>query len=264
MYSDDPGAVVSRHGSSFVPVGGGLANVPALITLLDGAVRGNLLRSTDRPLLVPAAIHLSRASYSKMVQNLVWATGYNLVAIPIAMGLGAGADSRRPLGLAVVGGLVVSQFLTLYITPVIYVYLDRFTARVRRSSKAHAPAAPRVAIVHGDYRTGNFLEEGGRITAILDWELVHLGDPHEDLGWASLPMYKGGSPYICRLAEPEWFYRRYGEQVGFEVSMVSVHYYQVFNFLKLAATHMAAMPPFMSVEPRPYRRSPTVVGSNGA
>lgn len=106
--------------------------------------------------------------------------------------------------------------------------------------KTHQPVAPRVAIVHGDYRTGNFLEEGGRITSILDWELVHLGDPHEDLGWASLPMYMGGSKLICRLAEPDWFYRRYGEKVGFEVSMASVLYYRAFSLLKLAATHMAA------------------------
>lgn len=106
--------------------------------------------------------------------------------------------------------------------------------------KAHAPVAPHVAIVHGDYRTGNFLEQDGRITSILDWELVHLGDPHEDLGWASLPMYMGGSKLICRLAEPDWFYERYGQQAGFDVNMASVRYYQALSLLKLAATHMAA------------------------
>ncbi len=106
--------------------------------------------------------------------------------------------------------------------------------------EANAPVAPRVAVVHGDYRTGNFLEQGGHITAILDWELVHLGDPHEDLGWVSLPMYRGGSPYLCRLLEPEAFYARYALQSGVPVSMASVHYYQVFSLLKLAATHMAA------------------------
>lgn len=104
----------------------------------------------------------------------------------------------------------------------------------------HAPVAPRVGVVHGDYRTGNFLAQGGRITAILDWELVHLGDPHEDIGWLSLPMYMGGTPYFGRLCEPAAFRARYAERAGVEVDPAAVHYYQVFSFLKLAATHMAA------------------------
>jgi HAE1 family hydrophobic/amphiphilic exporter-1 len=70
-----------------------------------------------------------------------------MATLPIALGAGQGAESRRPLGLAVVGGLVVSQLLTLYITPVTYIYLDSFGRWVRKwrwrpfsASKGHVPA----------------------------------------------------------------------------------------------------------------------------
>jgi len=59
-----------------------------------------------------------------------------LGAMPLALGLGAGAELRRPLGIAIVGGLIVSQLLTLYTTPVIYLYFGRIASWFARNRSA--------------------------------------------------------------------------------------------------------------------------------
>jgi multidrug efflux pump len=78
-----------------------------------------------------------------------------LGALPLAFGAGDGAETRQPLGISIVGGLLVSQVLTLYTTPVIYLYLDRFGrwctalwARLHPLAPPHAPPAGPTAPAH--------------------------------------------------------------------------------------------------------------------
>ena len=68
-------------------------------------------------------------------------------------------------------------------------------AAIRWLKRHPPPPAQKICVVHGDYRSGNFLFDGeGNIRAILDWEMAHLGDPLEDLGWALDPLWSHGDP----------------------------------------------------------------------
>ncbi|MEM0985817.1 MAG: phosphotransferase family protein [Pseudomonadota bacterium] len=63
-------------------------------------------------------------------------------------------------------------------------------AAIRYLKANPPPPAQRLSIVHGDYRSGNFLHDGaGKINALLDWEMAHIGDPYEDLAWATDPLW---------------------------------------------------------------------------
>ncbi len=103
-----------------------------------------------------------------------------------------------------------------------------------------APKAKRISVVHGDYRIGNFLEQDGRISAILDWELVHLGDPIEDLGWICLQAWRGRSPYMCHLLTREELSEKYQALTGVAIDATALHYWETFGTFKLAVMHLGA------------------------
>jgi Cu/Ag efflux pump CusA len=72
--------------------------------------------------------------------------------LPLALASGTGSEMRRPLGISIVGGLMVSQALTLFTTPVIYLYMDRLQLRLRRGKKTRlleAQVSPQPASIQG-------------------------------------------------------------------------------------------------------------------
>jgi HAE1 family hydrophobic/amphiphilic exporter-1 len=116
--------------------------------MLIGIVKKNAIMmidfalSRERSENVPPETAIFEAAIIRFRPIMMTTMAALMGTLPNAIGLGAGGETRRPLGLAVVGGLVLSQLLTLYITPVLYVYLDHLSERFGRKSAgpAHAPA----------------------------------------------------------------------------------------------------------------------------
>ena len=105
--------------------------------------------------------------------------------------------------------------------------------------REHLPAADRIVLVHGDYRSGNFLyDDPGRITGILDWELAHLGDPHEDLGWVVNELFSvrgpSGERVACGLWPRDEMLERYQQATGWTIDRERLRFYEIFNDYKLA------------------------------
>ena len=105
------------------------------VILLIGIVKKNAIMMIDFALAAERSQGLSsreaiyRAALLRFRPIMMTTAAAMLGAVPLAIGFGEGSELRRPLGITIVGGLLVSQMLTLYTTPIVYLYLDRLRAR---------------------------------------------------------------------------------------------------------------------------------------
>ncbi|WP_084783165.1 phosphotransferase family protein [Bacillus dakarensis] len=115
-------------------------------------------------------------------------------------------------------------------------------AAIRWLKKNPPPPPPRLSVVHGDYRTGNFLyNDAGDVTAILDWELCHLGDPHEDIAWAADPFWSFESTERPSGMIPrEEAFRQWEETSGFTIDPAALRWWEIFSMVKGLAIWISA------------------------
>lgn len=115
--------------------------------------------------------------------------------------------------------------------------------------RANMPAADELVLVHGDFRTGNYLfdEASGKISAILDWELAHIGDFHEDLAWSFVEIFGARDEegrYLCsNLMHEDEFIARYESATGRTVNRRTLRYYRIllaWSVLAMASNGLSA------------------------
>jgi aminoglycoside phosphotransferase (APT) family kinase protein len=98
----------------------------------------------------------------------------------------------------------------------------------RRPASASEPV-----VVHGDYRLGNVIVDEQGLAAVIDWELAHLGDPVEDLGWLCVPAWRFGSPKpVAGVAGRDVLRRAYAEESGVEIDPETLRWSEVNGILR--------------------------------
>jgi aminoglycoside phosphotransferase (APT) family kinase protein len=113
----------------------------------------------------------------------------------------------------------------------------------------HRPPSSALAVVHGDFRLGNVIVGADGLRAVIDWELAHLGDPMEDLGWLCVKAWRFGSHLpVAGVGEYEQLFTAYEEAGGAAIDRAAAHWWEVLGTLKWgimcigqANTHLAGL-----------------------
>lgn len=223
------------------PDGSGLGRPSLIMRRLDGVCDYRVLRTTSRPLDERLGLARTFCELLAAVHAVDWQAG----------GLGAtltdpGPDAARA-------------------------ELDRW-AGVLRSDQVEpwpeleyaiavlgerAPQSIGTALVHADFKPGNILLDGDRVTALLDWELAHLGDPLEDLGWVTQPLRAGEHTIDGAWAAAD-LVAHYEHATGSTVDRTALDWWVAFSAFKTAVMQVSGLRGFLegrADEPyRPTRR----------
>lgn len=149
--------------------------------------------------------------------------------------------------------------------------VERWAARLERSAfpappllaeaflwlRRHAPATEEITLVHGDYRLGNFLVARAgartRLTGILDWEMVHLGDPLEDVAWCASALWRAGGELASCLLPPDAFAAAYATASGRTADADRLRFYDVFALVKMSVIMLTGLRGFLDGRTRDLR-----------
>jgi aminoglycoside phosphotransferase (APT) family kinase protein len=114
--------------------------------------------------------------------------------------------------------------------------------------RAHAPSPSEIALVHGDFRTGNFMVTPDGLSAVLDWEFAHWGSPAEDLAWISVRDWRFNQlkKPIGGFAQRADFYADYERASGKRVDREEVHWWEVMGNVRWAAASIHQGERYMS------------------
>lgn len=113
--------------------------------------------------------------------------------------------------------------------------------------RQHVPPRQERVLVHGDYRMGNVMFGPAGLCAILDWELAHVGDPLEDLGWMCVRSWRFGNDHlpVGGVGKREEFWRAYEAAGGFPVDPARVHFWEIFGNLRWGVICLNMTQPFL-------------------
>lgn len=201
------------------------AGVPVAELVVDGSESTEL----ERPFMIVRAVE--GESIARKIQRDDAFVGARDI---LASQLGAAAARIHQVAVNEVSGLNHSDQLTMFrnvmdemgephpVFEIAFRWLD-----------AHRPALVRHTLVHGDFRLGNILVGSHGLTAVLDWELAHVGDPMEDLGWLCVRAWRfGGAHPVAGIGTYEQLFDAYESVAGVRPDVDAVRWWEVLGTLK--------------------------------